>query len=142
MNVLFFNDPVGTYFGETPEEEAESCREILEELVFENKKFQFESTMNPMDLENKKYDILLFDFGGMGMGASGMVASLSRQILKLIEDRPNTLFVAWSSFTTRFLEDECEDELGKHVNLIHRDVDTEQTIKKINKWISIGKIKG
>lgn len=137
IKVLFFNDPVGTYFGDTAEEEAIYCKEILQELIFEDKKFIFESTMGSMDIETKKYDILIFDFGGIGLGASGMVGSLSRQILKLIENKPSTLFIAWTEFTNRFLEDECEKELGNYPNLIHRDTNTEQLVKDIKKWISL-----
>ena len=138
MKILFFNDPIGTYFGDSPEEEANYCKEFLQEWVFENKKFKFESTLSSMDLENKQYDILIFDFGGIGIGASGLVSSLSRQILHLIEDRPNTLFIAWTSFTSQFLEDECEKELGKYINLIHRDMNTKEIVNNIKKWIDLG----
>ena len=54
IKVLFFNDPIGTYFGDTAEEEAIYCKEILQELIFEDKKFIFESTMGSMDIETKK----------------------------------------------------------------------------------------
>lgn len=139
MRVLFFNDPMGTIFGHSAEEEAEYCKEVLQEWIFEDKKFIFESTMDSMDIETKKYDILIFDFGGIGIGASGMIASLSRQILKLIEDRPNTLFIAWTEFTNRFLEDECEKELGNYPNLLYRDTNIEELVKNIKKWIALGK---
>ncbi len=137
IRVLFFNDPMGTYFGDTAEEEAVYCKEILQELIFEDKKFIFESTMGSMDIETKKYDILIFDFGGIGLGASGMVASLSRQILKLIENKPSTLFIAWTHFTNKFLKEECEKELGNYPNLFHRDANMEELSKNIKKWISL-----
>ena len=135
--VLFFNDPIGTYFGDTAEEEAIYCKELLQEWVFEDKKFIFESTMGSMDIETKKYDILIFDFGGIGMGASDTAYSFSRQILHLIEDRPNTLFIAWTAFTNKFLEEECEKELGSYPNLLYRDTNIEELVKDIKKWISL-----
>ncbi len=124
-------------FDESPEEETKDCKRFFKELIFENKKFIFESTMGSMDIETKKYDILIFDFGGIGLGAGGMISSLSRQILHLIEDRPNTLFIAWTHFTNRFLQDECEKELGNYPNLFHRDTNTEELVKNIKKWISL-----
>lgn len=136
IRVLFFNDPMGTIFGHNAKEEAMHCKEVLQEWVFEDKEFIFESTMGSMDIETKKYDILIFDFGGIGLGAGGMVTSLSRQILHLIEDRPNTLFIAWTEFTNRFLEEECKKELGSYPNLLYRDMDIEELVKDIKKWIS------
>jgi hypothetical protein len=138
MKILFFNDPMGTYFGDSAKEEAIYCKEFLQEWVFENKKFKFESTMNSMDLETKKYDILIFDFGGIGIGASGLVSSLSRQILYLIENKSDTLFIAWTSFTNQYLQDECEKELGDYPNLIYRDTKTEKVVDNIKKWILLG----
>ncbi len=140
IKVLFFNDPMGS-FDETPEEEAKDCKRFFKELIFEDKKFIFKSTISSMDIETEKYDILIFDFGGIGLGASDMVSSLSRQILHLIEDRSNTLFIAWTHFTNEFLKDECEKELGNYPNLIHRDMNTEELVKNIKKWISLNKNK-
>ena len=136
IRVLFFNDPMGTS-DETPAEEAKYCKRWFKELVFEKKKFAFEYTTGSMDLETQKYDILVFDFGGIGMGAGGLIDSLSRQILKLIEDKPNTLFIAWSHFTNIYLKDECEKELGQYHNLFNRDVNAEELTNKIKQWISL-----
>ena len=134
--VLFFNDPMGS-FDESPEEEAKDCKRFFKELIFEKNKFKFESTISSLDIEEKKYDILVFDFGGIGLGASGMISSLSRQIFHLIENKPNTLFIAWTHFTNEFLEEECEKELGNYPNLLHRDTNTEELVKNIKKWISL-----
>ena len=139
MKILFFNDPMGTYFGDNAEQEADYCKETLQEWVFGKKKFDFESTFNSLDLENKRYDMLIFDFGGIGIGAGGLVSSLSRQILKLIEDRPDTLFIAWTHFTNEFLKDECSKELGEYPNLINREDSIEVTVKAIKKWIRMAK---
>lgn len=136
IKVLFFNDPMGS-LDETPEQESKYCKRWFKELIFEKKKFIFESTMGSMDLETKKYDILVFDFGGIGIGASDTAYSFSRQILHLIEDRPNTLFIAWTAFTNKFLEEECEKELGKYHNLFNRDVNAEELTNKIKQWISL-----
>jgi hypothetical protein len=139
MKILYFCDPIGTFIGDTVEQEIKYCKKWLKDFIFENKKFQFKSTFNSMDIINKQYDILIFDFGGLGIGCSGLVDSLSREILKLIEDRPNTLFVAWTSFTNEYLKDACEKELGDFPNLVCRDTNNESLIKAIKSWIEMEK---
>ena len=136
LKVLFFNDPMGS-FDESPEEEAKDCKRFFKELIFEKNKFKFESTISSLDIEEKKYDILVFDFGGIGLGASGMISSLSRQIFHLIENKHNTLFITWTHFTNEYLKDECEKELGNYPNLLHKDINTEELVKNIKKWISL-----
>lgn len=138
MKILFFADPMGTS-SETFKEEGNYCRRYFKEHIFEDKKFDFEITVNSLDIETKVYDILIFDFGGVGIGAPGLITSLSRQILKLIEDKPNTLFIAWTHFTNEYLKDECKKELGTYPNLISRDNAIEKVIKGINNWINLGK---
>ena len=139
MKILYFCDPIGTFTGDTADQEVKYCKKWLKDFIFENKKFQFKSTFDSMAIRNEQYDILIFDFGGLGIGCSGLVDSLSREILKLIEDRPNTLFVAWTSFTNEYLKDACEKELGEYPNLVCRDTDNEPLIKAIKKWIAMEK---
>jgi hypothetical protein len=140
MKILYFCDPIGTFTGDTADQEVKYCKKWLKDFIFENKKFQFKSTFDSMAIINERYDMLIFDFGGVGcMGASELAYSLSREILKLIEERPNTLFVAWTSFTNEYLKDECEKELGDFPNLIYRDTDNEPVIKAIKKWIAMEK---
>ena len=134
LDILYFGDPIGCG-GDTFDDEALCVKRTLKGLVFDKQKFNFVSTVNSMDLIEKKYDILIFDFGGIGLGCSGLVSSLSREILKLIEDRPDTLFVAWTTFTNDYLKDECQKELGEYPNLISYDNELEELIKKIKKWI-------
>jgi hypothetical protein len=139
MKILYFCDPIGTFTGDTADQEVKYCKKWLKNFIFENKKFQFKSTFDSMAIINEQYDILIFDFGGLGIGCSGLVDSLSREILKLIEDRPNTLFVAWTSFTNEYLKDACEKELGDFPNLVCRDTNNELLIKAIKAWINLEK---
>ena len=139
MKILYFCDPIGTFIGNTADQEIKYCKKWLKDFIFENKKFHFKSTFDSMAIINEQYDILIFDFGGLGIGCSGLVTSLSREILKLIEERPNTLFVAWTSFTNEYLKDECEKELGDFPNLVCRDTDNEPLIKTIKSWITMDK---
>jgi len=138
MKILYFGDPIGTT-GETFEQEATYVRRYLKDFIFGKKKFEFEATIDSMMPNEFLYDILIFDFGGIGLGCMGLVESLSRMILKLIENKPNTLFIAWTHFTNEYLKNECEKELGNYPNLICKDMDTEQFVDKIKKWINLTK---
>jgi hypothetical protein len=134
MKILYFGDPMGAG-EETFEQEAEEIKRYLKEFIFGNKKFDFEATVDSTKPNESLYDILIFDFGGIGLGCMGLVESLSRMILKLIEDKPNTLFIAWTFFTNEYLKNECEKELGDYSNLIVRDMNNEFVIKQIKEWI-------
>lgn len=134
MKVLYFSDPIGT-ITTTFEEEAKEVEQYLKDFIFGKKKFDFVATIDSCKPNETLYDIFIFDFGGIGLGCMDLVSSLSRMILKLIEDRPNTLFVAWTHFTNEYLKDECEQELGQFPNLICRDMNNEDIIKKIKEWI-------
>jgi hypothetical protein len=138
IKILYFSDPMDTFCGDTVEQEVKYCKKWLKDFIFENKKFKFESTFDSLKIVEDRYDILIFDFGGIGFGCTDLAYSLSREILKLIEDRPNTLFVAWTYFTNDYLKGECEKELGDFPNLICRDTDNEPVIKGILKWLDIG----
>lgn len=135
--VIYFADPIGSLVnGPSFEEEGKECRRIFKRLVFGKDKFSFLVTCDSLKIVEEKYDILIFDFGGIGLGATDLARSLAREILKLIEDRPNTLFIAWTYFTNEYLEQECEKELGIFPNLFIRDMNTEEMIKKVKAWIS------
>jgi hypothetical protein len=134
MKILYFGDPIGCG-NEDFEAESKYVKKYLKDFIFGKTKFDYVGTVDSMQPNETSYDILIFDFGGIGLGCSGLVSSLSRMILKLIEDRPNTLFVAWTTFTNDYLKDECEKELGDYPNLICRDMNNEEVIKGIKKWI-------
>jgi hypothetical protein len=134
MKILYFGDPIGT-INETFEKESKYVKKYLKEFIFGKVKFDFVSTIDSIQPSESQYDILIFDFGGIGLGCMDLVSSLSRMILKLIEDRPNTLFIAWTHFTNEYLKDECSKELGDYPNLICRHINNEEIVKKIKEWI-------
>ena len=134
MKILYFGDPIGCG-NEDFDAESKYVKKYLKDFIFGKTKFAFIGTIDSMQPSEASYDILIFDFGGIGLSCSGLVSSLSRMILKLIEEKPNTLFVAWTAFTNDYLKDECEKELGDYPNLICRDMNNEIVIKKIKEWI-------
>lgn len=54
--------------------------------------------------EEKYYDILFFDYGGMSLGNSCM-ESFCRQIIEEARDYPNRYYIMTSSFTKDAMED-------------------------------------
>jgi hypothetical protein len=140
MKVLYFGDPIGCG-NDNFEKEAKYVKKWLKDFIFEKEKFQFIATMDSCKIADEQCDIFIFDFGGIGLGCGDLVSSLSRHILKQIEERPSTLFVAWTSFTNDYLRDECSKELGDYPNLISRDYENEPVINAIKKWINQGDIK-
>lgn len=134
IKILFFADPIGT-MDRTLEEEAAYCEKTLKTHGIES---DFNMTCNSMDIVNGMYDILIFDYGGILPGASGLIASLSRGIIKVIEEFPNKLFVAWTVMTHDFLEEECEKEIGEYPNFIVKTSDA-FVFEKMRKWIIEGK---
>ena len=137
MKILYFCDPIGN-MNDSFKKEAREVKKYLKDFIFEECKFEFVSTIDSMKPSDSLYDILIFDFGGIGLGCMDLVSSLSRMILKLIEDRPNTLFVAWTHFTNKYLKDACIKELGDYPNLICKDMNNEDFIGKIKNWINKG----
>lgn len=136
MKILYFGDPIGTGIDDF-DKEAKEVKRYLKELIFGKKKFDFEATIDSTKPNESLYDILIFDFGGIGLGCMGLVESLSRMILKLIEERPNTLFIAWTHFTNEYLKNECTKELGDYPNLICKDMNNKEIVKKTKEWIKL-----
>lgn len=135
IKIMYWGDWNGMMGQGGPEEESLDCKRWFKYHIFEKEKFEFTLAEGPHEFDSLGYDILVFDFGGIGYGCSGFVDSLTRQLLKLIEDRPNTLFIAWTHFTNEFLKDACEEELGKFRNLISREYENEIVIKNVKKWL-------
>lgn len=137
LKILYFGDAMGSCSGELKNEILDVKR-WLKVYIFNGKSFKFSFTENPCNFDGLGYDIFIFDYGGIGFGASGLTSSLSRQILGLIKERPNTLYICWTHFTNEFLKDECDGELGVYPNLICRD-DKDNCIKDIKKWLKLNR---
>ena len=87
----------------TPEEEYCYIREWFEDAL--ETKFIFKSDKYPHDLENEKVDIYVIDFGGLLPGCDSAIASVYRELLTQIGEKPNTLFILWSQFTFDWYKD-------------------------------------
>jgi hypothetical protein len=104
---------VGMYFdsiasiSQTQEEEYEEAEYLIREIFPERtRKLRFEHNVLPSHLANSTTKLYLFDIGGMGAyGGYTGVDSLLNELARQVEDRPNTLFVLWSSFTCKWFWD-------------------------------------
>jgi hypothetical protein len=55
-----------------------------------------------------KYDYIFFDYGGIGLGASGLIDSLNRLFRKWVDDFPNKIFVIFSAMGLYYWEDDFD----------------------------------
>lgn len=137
MKILYFADFIAGC-GLTPQQEFENFKNILMENGVTAD--VIDCGAKYIDIEKAEYDICVFDYVGILPGASGLISSISRLIIKAIEDNPSKLFIAWTSFTNKFLRDEAEKELGNYPNFIVRELGTlndqdKNICDKIKKWI-------
>ena len=111
--------------GLTADEEYVEIENEIKEIV--GRPFVYKTEVYPYKLENDPVDIYIIDFGGVLPGAESMVVDVYRQVLKQIEDKPNTLFVLWSTFTQRWYANIIETdfpELTSPPNVICRQDDS------------------
>ena len=151
FRILFYYD----FLGGGLENKAEESRDVkilkssLKAGGLDLNKFQIISTIHPEEIRSRIYDVCIFDFGGLTCGGmSGLVGSITRLLIKAIQDCPGRLFIAWTSFTSTALEENIEEELGSYNNLLcietkfHiKDLEMYDVIKKINEWCGIEKFK-
>lgn len=107
MKIYVYVDWMGGMF-ETPEEEYEQIK-IQLELALETDKFIYKTEIPPWKLENEKVDVYIIDFGGLLPGSEDSIRSIYRELIKQIEEKPNTLFILWSHFTCEWYADVMEE---------------------------------
>lgn len=88
----------------SPEEEYAEIEEAIREAV-PGVDITFVRDLPPHKLSQTSVSVYVFDIGGMcRVDWNGeRREELSRQVNKLADDRPNTLFVPWSSMTRNYL---------------------------------------
>jgi hypothetical protein len=101
LSVWMLVDDAGTSVT-TPEQEYASIEEHLRH-EFANV-FDFRRGKRPHDLTGRRPDLYVIDYGGLSAGCPGgageaITDRLMRELIRQIDDHPNTAFVLWSSFT-------------------------------------------
>jgi hypothetical protein len=102
-----------------PEEEARQIRQKLEDNGF--KKIKIKVEKKPDCIEERNYDVLFFDWGGMSIGNS-MLEHFCGRILTQAEERPNTYFVMTSLFTESAMFD-AKESFGKELANLFLNID-------------------
>lgn len=126
MRIGMFVDWVGAT--KTQEDEYKEIEEFVMAAIGPGHKF--ESNVPPHKISN--HDVYVIDFGGLSaMGSRDSYSVLVHELIRKIEDKPNTLFVIWSNFTFRAYRQEMLERLGLEEESL-LDVQEDGTIKKHN----------
>jgi len=87
-------------------------KELRSEL--DDFELSIERNVLPHKLANRPFDIYLFDFGGMMPGCEDMVEGHYRELIRQIENHPNSVFILYSSFSVRWYK-ECMELESKEL---------------------------
>lgn len=137
---MFFDENAS--LDETVDEEYERNEEFIRE-VFPDTKIKFKRRLTPYQLSSSIPDIYLFDIGGMMFGQSMLQESLVRTVLEQVQEKPSTLFVFHSAFTTRWYWELVKEDFpeldGDVPNVILQDWENyhyeEELPDKLRKWM-------
>jgi hypothetical protein len=92
----------------TPEYERKMIKRYFKEFISEVD-FIFRD-LKDLLLDNENFDILVVDYGGIMLGAGGLIDNYGRRVEKFLEDNPNSILVIWTDMTKRYLEDSLEND--------------------------------
>jgi hypothetical protein len=111
MKIWMYVDQFAT-LDSSPEEEYDEIRAWIKAQL-PDVKLQFKQDVDPYKLKNARCDVYLFDIGGLCyVDHSGEKRiSLCHEVLRQVEDHPNTLFVPWTSMTRDYLRAALQDLL-------------------------------
>lgn len=112
MIVGMLVDYVGS-IGMEPEDEYDEMERFVKKAI-PSVAVTFKRELLPEELLTTKVDLYLFDYGAASMcGADGLLRNFTRTLLRVAEEKPNTVILLWSQFTSLRYSDVIKDELGK-----------------------------
>jgi hypothetical protein len=99
LTVWLFTDPYAS-MGSTQEEEYDNIEKQLTEML-PGLQLTFHRDKQPSLLSNANPDLYVFDVGGMCKVDFGghMRRNWAHNLMRQIDDHPNTLFIPWSQMT-------------------------------------------
>jgi hypothetical protein len=135
MRVAFVIDP--DIFGDgNNKKDAESARDELKDILGLDLSPKVFDTVTD-SLLIKTWDLILIDYGGMGMlGAAGLAASNVKYLLGYAEAHPSCLLILWTQYTVDVYERELGVEIDPAKNILIRDVGG-SWIKTARQWFSV-----
>src|SRR4030042_3042741 len=108
IKVCAFVDPAGTSIS-TQEDEYEEIRDKIEQYL--NQSVLFKIDIPPWKIKEEPCDCYIIDYGGLApMGARDTVVSIFRSRVEIVIEKPDTLFIIWSSFCERYYNEVIEDD--------------------------------
>jgi hypothetical protein len=113
MKIGMYFDPYATSM-KTVDEEYKEAQELLDEYI--GCANQYEVNILPYKLDNNPVDIYVMDVGGL-YGGEDMMYSHYRDLISQIQQKPNTLFILWSTFTQKWYKEIVEDEFSFLANV-------------------------
>lgn len=139
MKIISCVDFMATSFGSTEEEYAEIESEMRD--VFPDVELEFEREDVPGEIAKHKYDLCVFDWGGLLPGAEDLTRSIYRSMLSQVRKFENDrLFIMWSAFTEDYFKEAAEEEFPEFIapNVIFRQ-DT-HLIERARKFFGLGEL--
>lgn len=98
MKIIYFADLMGDL-----EEEAKQIElQLIKNGITNFKKIEIREV--PQFLENERFDVLFFDWGGMSIGNS-LLEHFCDQIIKHAIEHPSRLYIMNSVFTAEAMQD-------------------------------------
>lgn len=140
MKILALIDPS---FDMDSNDELAEIKEYFE-YHFPKEKWEFEGLVGEVQhFVDRKADIYVYDFGGIGVGAPGLVNSTNRALVKKIENEPGRLFIIWSQFTSDVFWEQAEKDYPEIIGMEnvmtrgYRDESTYRFDRRVASWLGI-----
>lgn len=115
FRVCMYVDDVAS-LGSTPSSEYEGHQEDLTDRVFGKAQVTFKRGVMPRHLRDHPCDVYLIDFGGLAAQiGEGRGDLISRDLLEAVREYPDTYFLIWSSFSSRYFKGELFEALAEEV---------------------------
>ena len=126
-------------------EEMDYIQTMFEEY-FPNIKFLFKRELHPEGLKQTPVDLYVLDWGGILPGCDRLTETVYNSLVKQIEEKPNTLFVIWSSFSEYNYKEELAQAFPKEKdkkfhNVLFRggEGDGSEFWEAVKLWIEVEK---
>lgn len=146
LNVCIFVDFWGCG-GDTPEDEMDGIEQSLRD-DFGLDLGEVIKTIDPTEAVEEKYDLLVFDYGGVMPGCGDLVYSIVRSVIKWADANINSAVLVWSEFTADTYMSELNSSFRpeEHKNIFfHLDAVSDEEderekkmVEDLKVWLGVG----
>ncbi len=139
MLIGVYTDYMGHFLAEGEQEERERIiDQVREGLLYKDLKPEFKIYEQLHEALNPSPDILLVDYGGVGLGYPGVVDSFNHIVQYILEESPSCLVVILTDMTVDNMIDMLEDELADYKgmpNLVLPNRDMTLPFGRMSEWL-------